>query len=300
MSLFSVVMPTYNRAPFLQRTLESVLAQECRDFEIIVVDDGSTDATCQVLGSFGDKIRLFHQKNRGPGAARNLGAANARGDYLAFIDSDDLWFPWTLASYAQILEHNAWPTLVAGTLRYFYDEAELGHVAREPVVAESFADYFAASGRGRYCGTCQMLVRRDALLEVGGFVEERVNAEDHDLVMRLGTAPGFVYATAPAMIGYRQHPEAVTRDLSKTFTGVVHMLDMERAGNYPGGKDRRRERRRILAQHVRPLTLALLLQHEHQKAWALYRQTFGWHVALGKFPFLAGFFLKAVPGIRLS
>ena len=71
--------------------------------------------------------------------------------------------------------------------------------------------------------------------DVGGFAEEKFNAEDHDLVMRIGTAPGFVFVMAPEMIAYRQHPEAATRDLSKTYTGLVHLLQMERAGRYPGG-----------------------------------------------------------------
>src|SRR5947209_429690 len=102
MSLFSVVIPTYNRAAYLRQTLASVLTQECQDFEIIVVDDGSTDATPVVLESFGGKLRVFHQKNQGPGAARNLGASNAGGEYIAFLDSDDVWFPWTLSTYARI------------------------------------------------------------------------------------------------------------------------------------------------------------------------------------------------------
>jgi glycosyltransferase involved in cell wall biosynthesis len=295
MSLFSVVIPSYNRAALLRHAVESVLAQDWQDFEIIVVDDGSTDATSQVLQSFGAKIRVFHQKNQGPGAARNLGARNATGEYLAFMDSDDVWFPWTLATYAQIINDHDRPTLIAGTLLYFHNDTELNGLVSKPLALEYFADYFAASRRGRYCGTCQMVVRRATLVEIGGFAKENLNAEDHDLVMRLGTAPGFVYVTSPAMIGYRQHTQAVTKDLSKTFTGLVHMLQMEKAGQYPGGRARRRERWRILALHVRPLILALLLNGEYRRAWALYRQTFGWHLALGKFPFLAGFLLKALP-----
>ena len=170
-----------------------------------------------------------------------MGATNSKGEYIAFLDSDDLWFPWTLSTYARIIKEIDRPTLIAGTLLYFQRDAELSGLTREPLALEAFADYFASSRCGRYCGTCQMLVRRAALLEVGGFADEKFNAEDHDLVMRLGTAPGFVFVTAPAMIGYRQHTEAVTRDVSKTFTGLVHMVQMEKAGLYPGGKGRRRE-----------------------------------------------------------
>jgi GT2 family glycosyltransferase len=293
--LFSVIIPSYNRGQFITATLESVFAQEFRDYEVIVVDDGSTDDTARRLEPFIGRIKLLHQANQGPGAARNLGVRNANGEYIAFLDSDDLWFPWTLATYAQIIQEKDHPTLIAGTLRYFQNETDLHEVAFKPLALENYADYFSASQRGLYCGTGQMVVRRDAVLENGGFVETKINAEDHDLVMRLGTAPGFVNATAPAMIAYRQHPEAATRDLSKTFMGVMNLLRMEQEGRYPGGNDRRGDRRRILAQHVRPLTLEMLRQKEYRKAWTLYRQTFVWNLALRRFRYLAGFLLKSVP-----
>ncbi|MDD1679226.1 MAG: glycosyltransferase, partial [Methanomicrobiales archaeon] len=89
----SVVIATYNRAALLGETIESVLKQRFRDFEIIVVDDGSTDGTQEVLKTYGDKIRCFHQENRGPSAARNLGIRQARGRWIAIQDSDDLCAP---------------------------------------------------------------------------------------------------------------------------------------------------------------------------------------------------------------
>jgi len=89
----SVVIATYNRARFLPETLDSILQQRFRDFELIVVDDGSTDETQQVLKSYGDQIRSFRQQNRGPSAARNLGICQARGSWVAIQDSDDLCTP---------------------------------------------------------------------------------------------------------------------------------------------------------------------------------------------------------------
>src|SRR5882762_3330329 len=97
--MFSVIIPSYNRAILLRSAIESVLSQRNRDFEIIVVDDGSSDGTLDYLKSLGAKITTVRQPNRGPGAARNLGARDATGTYLAFLDSDDLWFPWTLEAY---------------------------------------------------------------------------------------------------------------------------------------------------------------------------------------------------------
>ena len=93
MPLFSTIIPTFNRSSLLQRTIKSALMQDPRP-QIIVVDDGSTDDTQQMLAKFGDQIEVFTQPNRGPGAARNLGVSHATGDYLAFLDSDDLFLPW--------------------------------------------------------------------------------------------------------------------------------------------------------------------------------------------------------------
>ena len=101
--LFSVVIPTYNRLPLLKEALDSVWRQTLTNYEVIVVDDGSTDGTARFARSMGQSIKLLEQTNRGPGAARNLGLEHARGQYVAFLDSDDLWFPWTLDIYAQCI-----------------------------------------------------------------------------------------------------------------------------------------------------------------------------------------------------
>jgi hypothetical protein len=205
-----------------------------------------------------------------------------------------LWFPWTLSTYAQIIKETTRPTLIRGSMVCFRNEADLDGLAAKPIALESFADYFASSRHGRHCGTCQMVVRRAAFLEVGGFAETNINAEDHDLVMRLGTAPGFAYLTAPAVIAYRLHPGGLTGDWSRTYLGIVHLLQMEQGGHYPGGKVRRRDRRRILTGHIRPVTFALLRQKEFKKACTLYRETFVWNLSLGRLPYLAAFIFKAV------
>jgi len=102
----SVVIPTYNRAAFVCEAIESVLSQSFRDFELIVVDDGSTDETNEILTRYRDGISVVTTQNQGPSAARNRGIAAARGDWLAFLDSDDLWKPGKLVRQTAYITQN--------------------------------------------------------------------------------------------------------------------------------------------------------------------------------------------------
>jgi glycosyltransferase involved in cell wall biosynthesis len=100
----SVVVPTYNRAGYIRRAVDSVLAQTYRDFEVIIVDDGSDDDTQCVVEAYGGRVRYVFQDNAGPGAARNHGTRISTGTYLAFLDSDDVWLPTFLAKTVSALE----------------------------------------------------------------------------------------------------------------------------------------------------------------------------------------------------
>ena len=104
--LVSVLIPTFNRAYIVCRAIESVLAQTYRNFEVIVVDDGSTDDTREQLARFGDAIRYIYQPNAGLAAARNTGLAAARGEFIALQDSDDLWLPWKLEGQLAVMAVN--------------------------------------------------------------------------------------------------------------------------------------------------------------------------------------------------
>ncbi|HYE37152.1 glycosyltransferase family A protein [Methylocaldum sp.] len=101
--LVSVVIPAYNAMAFLRQTLDSVLAQTYDNLEVIVVDDGSTDGTSDLLHGYGERITVLRQANAGQAAARNYGARVARGDMLAFLDSDDLWDAAKIARQVELL-----------------------------------------------------------------------------------------------------------------------------------------------------------------------------------------------------
>ena len=95
----SVVIPTYNSSQFIVETLESVFAQTYKDYEIIVVDDGSTDNTKEVLQPYTSRIKYIYKENGGPASARNVGIKSAQGEYIAFLDSDDRWLPEKLEKH---------------------------------------------------------------------------------------------------------------------------------------------------------------------------------------------------------
>jgi len=103
----SVIIPTYDRLPMVKEAVDSVLAQDFEDFELIVVDDGSTDGTVEEIKRYGGRVRLLeHSENRGVSAARNKGVLNARGKYIAFLDSDDLWVKGKLKIQVAFLDEN--------------------------------------------------------------------------------------------------------------------------------------------------------------------------------------------------
>ncbi len=293
MPFFSVIIPTFNRAALLARTLESVRRQTFTDYEVIVVDDGSTDDTLELLRGF-PEVKVLTQKNRGPGAARNLGVRQCSGCYLAFLDSDDVWFPWSLETYAAILRAPSAPAFLAGQPFRFQDEAELPMSMTGTVERENFPDYLASGDEWRWWGVSSFVIRADAFRAAGGFSEENINGEDADLALKLGEAAGFVQVTAPVTFGYREHGTNVTSNLSKSLAGIWQQVRTETAGGYPGGPRRARERRRILTRQIRPLALDCLCRGERREAWNLYCATFRWHLSLARWKFLLAFPLRVL------
>jgi hypothetical protein len=186
----SVVVPTYQRRELVKRAVASVLSQTFRDFELIVVDDGSTEGTGEALSRLEDRLRYVWQENRGVAAARNVGLGLARGSIVAFLDSDSRWLPDHLTTVTEALEQHPGAVL-----------------AFSP--PDSRSRPLAGSGRarlseplprllvGNYVGNLSSVaVRRDALREVGGFDERLRLTEDADLWLRLAVRGGRFVSTS--------------------------------------------------------------------------------------------------------
>lgn len=179
--LVSVIIPTFNRAASLSRAVDSVLAQSFRDFELIVVDDGSLDDTIRLLSPLAGELKLLRLEHRGmPGRARNAGAAAARGSYLAFLDSDDLWLPEKLTRQM--------PLVLAGARVCHTRELWLRggrEVSQKGQRHRRQGDLFGDALVKCVIGPSTAVVEKSLFDSAGGFREDLAVAEDYELWLRL-------------------------------------------------------------------------------------------------------------------
>ena len=184
----SVIIPTYNRARLLPQALDSVLAQTYGDFEIIIVDDGSNDDTRTVIEPYlgRSNARYFYQDNQKQAAARNLGIKKAEGEYIAFLDSDDMWAPRKLEFQVKMLENHEEMGMVYSNQLTFRDDPSQGTIKYGPGVLKSGQIYRDLLLRRFYCSTPTILVRKSVIDEVGGFDDSLGNAlEDWEFALRI-------------------------------------------------------------------------------------------------------------------
>lgn len=216
--LISVVVPTYNCETFISEALNSVVSQNYPNLEIIVVDDGSLDGTVEKIRTFGDGIRLVQQANQGPGAARNHGARVARGEYLAFLDGDDVWLPGKLRAQIQHIKDNPSIQLVYGHWRRWYPDSDGSYTSAEEHTTIFDAGNIDVEGSGWvYCRllldsilhTITVLMRRRLFEDVGGFDASLRRGEDYDLWIRLSRLVP-MHKLEMTLALYRMHPKNTT------------------------------------------------------------------------------------------
>ena len=298
MTFFSIIVPTFNRADLLREALASLAVQRFQDFETIVVDDGSDEDIESVTRTCGFTVRYFRQVNSGPGAARNLGLRHAGGRYVTFLDSDDVWFPWTLEIFHCAIEQNESPAFLAGFGALPGEKWDTATNGLEQMSARRFPDMLTActDRTPPVGGTPSVCVRRDALEKTGGFAPGRINGEDTDLWLRLSGCAGFVRIFKPPVFRQRYHEGSVTRRLEPSLAGARFLLQQEKKQMYPGGANARRRRRRIICGTIRSISLECLDQRRTGEAFRLYMESFWWNLALGNFKYLAAFPVAAFLG----
>lgn len=283
--LFSIIIPTHNRAHLIERTLNSIFCQTLTDFEVLVIDDASTDDTQAVLVPYVGRIRILHNAHQqGEWQTRNNGLREARGRYAIFVDSDDLLFPWAVATYKEVIERFDSPALMIGNFRKFQDETELASVIPGSIVAQGWDDYLQ-SALAKFNPSMAFAMRMDIVRKCEGFIgQNHVAAGEQDLFLRAGTAKGFVYVKSPVVYAYRQHSAAQSRYSAVVYRGARLLLARERDGTYPGGPKRALERSVFLARVLKFSVERCLGQHGPRHACELYLRAVPYFRRTGYWP----------------
>jgi glycosyltransferase involved in cell wall biosynthesis len=231
----TVLMPAYNSAAFLAEALSSVLQQTVHDFEVIVVDDGSTDETFEIASGFAQRdarIMVLRQANQGIGAARNAAFARARGQWLALLDSDDFWFPTYLAEQLAILErHPEIDVLSANAMNvggawdgtpYKRTTADAPYEVRLLELVQHEDSVCILS-----------LVRCRMLAALGGFDATLRGSEDYDVWLRATASEYRIFFNPRVLGGYRRRADSVSADELRMLAAIVIPLRALRARALP-------------------------------------------------------------------
>jgi glycosyltransferase involved in cell wall biosynthesis len=219
----SVIIPTHNRADFLRGALTSILDQTFQDFEIIVVDDASNDNTSEVVASFNDeRINLVrHETNKGGSAARNTGILASKGDYIAFLDDDDEWFPDKLAKQIDILRSSP-PEVGCVYTGYVDVDRNTGRVIGQQIPTKKGNLSKELSVENCLGSASSVLLKRECLKKVGLFDGSLPCSQDYDLWLRISNEFLFECVQAP-LFKYSVHSNKISTNPKARSQGLAIM-----------------------------------------------------------------------------
>lgn len=217
----SIIIPTYNSARYLPEALESAFNQTYGNIEIIVVNDGSTDDTRQIMDRFASRVTYIEQDNGGPARARNAGISRARGEYVAFLDADDLWMPHKLEEQMEIFR------LYPGTRAVYcqvirFDEASRKEFPPWPARVYS-GSVFEKLLLENFISMPSLVAEASVLREIGGFDERLNTAEDQNLYMRIAYKYE-IRGISKALVRRREHQDSLSERSNVQF-GTLDNLD---------------------------------------------------------------------------
>lgn len=230
----SVVIPTYNRARFLPAAVASVRAQSYPCDEILIVDDGSSDDTAEVVAALGPGVRLIRQANAGPAAARNRGIDEARCDLVAFLDTDDRWLPGKLAAQVELFRRE--PALALACADMAIEDGAGVQLVESNFVQRGLQPEFAAlNGRPlpdaprrllelNFVNTSTVVAKRQLLVELGGFDTRLRYGEDLELWLRIAARHPIACVASVQEVRV-EHDSNVTRSVEPMLRGYVDMAE---------------------------------------------------------------------------
>jgi glycosyltransferase involved in cell wall biosynthesis len=249
--LVSVILPVYNRAGWVARAVESVLSQTHRHVELLVIDDGSTDDTRRVLEGFGPRVTILEQMHAGAETARNLGLERARGEFVAFIDSDDVWLPERLSSQLPLFRREEVGLVFGDAVLVDYRRAPPRRLPRTffDGVRPSRGRVTEELARGCFVPFSSVIARRRCFAEAGGFTPGRI-AADYLKWVEMSALCEFDYVARP-VFEYALHPGGISHDLIKTLEDRIETFADALARDTDEGM------RRVLRRIVFNLSLSL-------------------------------------------
>lgn len=214
----SVIVPVYNRKRTIKRCINSILSQTMPPFEVIVVDDGSTDKTIELIENISDKIRIIKQNHRGAQAARNLGIINAKGDYIAFLDSDDKWLPNLLeVEINQLLKYKDDYFIYSDC--YVHENGKL-RLWKLPE-SNTYVSLLMQSGPMFQ----SMIAKKELFYKIGLLDENVVSFQEWDTAIQLAKVSEGIHVHRPLFVYYLHDSETISKDKSKYIKGYEYILN---------------------------------------------------------------------------
>jgi len=250
---FSIVVPTWNTGAKIDETIHSLLNQEFpRDqYEIVIVDDGSTDKTLDRLKPYSDRIQILQQQNSGAASARNRGMQHAKGEYIVCFDHDDILLPHALAIYKRVVDAFERPPVLLAAYSSFSAAKALKIPFANPSIVEcvKFRDYFGKTVSTPKSNSVIVLCK-ERVLSAGGYSQNAGSFDDDDILFKLGDAGPMIKIIRPITVGHRAHGQNASRDLEFCIQGTLALIRNERRGVYPGGGRRMIDRRGLMGSIV--------------------------------------------------
>jgi glycosyltransferase involved in cell wall biosynthesis len=234
MSRVSIVIPAYNAAAFVRDAVDSALAQTHLDTEVIVVDDGSRDETPAILAAYGDRIRVHRQKNAGVAAARNTGARLVTGDWVAFLDADDVWQPRKIEAQLNAVGDAAW---VYSNRFNFGARGPVPEVQSDITLMTDGDVFVPLLLRGNFITASSVMMRTRLVTQLGGFAHGIDGCEDWDLWVRAASEGHEVRYVAEPLVGYRFTATSLSANHRRMWPArravVARALDTRRGRSLP-------------------------------------------------------------------
>ena len=248
---FSIVVPAYNASNVIEKTVDSLLNQSFRHYEIIVVNDGSEDNTKEILNKYKEKISIVDQKHQGPEVARNNGINIANGEYIVCFDSDDILYPYALEVYYRVINYFCKPPLLISKMKYSksYDEFNFGTWNEDRIEFVASTNFFKKKISFGLSNS-NIIVKRKILLKVGGYQLNSFIFDDRSLLFRIGTIGPMVNIQYPTTVGHLYHETNYSRNVKLFITGAINIINSEKSAFYPGGKRYKIDRRSLIGSNL--------------------------------------------------